>query len=166
MTFLLSLIAPPLIIIFALSKTPLIIAFMVLAIALMVSFFTFIYLPTSWFSFILFLIFIGAMIIIFIYVSSLASNDFTLTSMTPSWLLILSLSLTGSLILFAGQDYTSHASSSAILDFRVITPIAYKLYSPYVLYMSLFIIIYLLVALIVVAKNSSWSSGALRALKP
>lgn len=166
MVILLSLTAPPLIILFALSKTPLIIAFTVLAIAFIVSFFTFIYLPTSWFSFLLFLVFIGAVIIIFIYVSSLASNDFILLSVAPFWVFILWGSFTGTLILLANSNYTGHTSSSTLLDFRVVSPIAYKLYSPYVLYISLFIITYLLIALIVVAKNSAWSSGALRALKP
>nr|YP_009686641.1 NADH dehydrogenase subunit 6 [Gammarus lacustris]QDS78460.1 NADH dehydrogenase subunit 6 [Gammarus lacustris] len=149
------------------SKTPLTMAALIILQAFMVSFITFMFLLSSWFSFILFMVFISAMMVIFVYVSSLASNDFFTA---PSPYLLLILFSVPFVIIFMALVPTSvpNQSHSQIFlsDLHLGSMVTYKLYSSYILATTIFLIIYLLVALIVVAKNSSSSKGALRALNP
>nr|DAZ91353.1 TPA_asm: ND6 [Gammarus chevreuxi] len=149
---------------FIFSKTPLMMAMIIIAQAVMVSFITFMFLPTSWFSFILFMVFVSAMMIIFVYVSSLASNDFfTSTGPSVALSLVASLALTVLFFLSPALPALTPYSESTLTDLGLASVTAYKLYAPYILLVTLFLIIYLLVALIVVAKNSSTKKGALRA---
>lgn len=163
MTFIASLLSVQLSVLFIALNTPLIIAAIITTQAILVSFSTYSISLTSWFSFILFLVFIRAIIIIFVYVSSLASNEFfnsyTPTTTHHALLIILSFILL----------YTTLTPMSANM-FSILTltdanlgPTAtYKIFTSYTLNISLILITYLLISLIAVAKISSYLKGPLR----
>lgn len=152
---------------FIFSKTPLIIALVIIVQAIIIASCTFTIFYTSWFSFILFIIFIRAIIIIFVYVSSLASNDF-FASAVSSFTFAFITTATITILFYLNKPTHNYIQYSQLnlSDIELGATTAYKLYAPYVLFVVIFLIVYLLVALIVVAKNSSRSQGALRALKP
>nr|YP_009478337.1 NADH dehydrogenase subunit 6 [Gammarus roeselii]AVP50042.1 NADH dehydrogenase subunit 6 [Gammarus roeselii] len=147
---------------FLFSSAPLIMAFTLVTQTILVSVVTFLIMPTSWFSFILFMIFISAMMVIFVYVSSLAHNEF----LSPRWTSYSAfLMLTMTILLVAlSQNMYSHQSHNyvSMSDLSLGSMSTYKLYAPYLSTISIFMIIYLLVALIAVAKNSSYNKGPLR----
>nr|YP_007626976.1 NADH dehydrogenase subunit 6 [Anopheles farauti No. 4]AFO73363.1 NADH dehydrogenase subunit 6 [Anopheles farauti No. 4]AFO73376.1 NADH dehydrogenase subunit 6 [Anopheles farauti No. 4] len=85
-------------IIFMQMKHPLSMGLMLLIQTVLTCLITGIYVKTFWFSYVLFLIFLGGMLILFIYVTSLSSNE--MFSMSFSLLLISSMLISISLILF------------------------------------------------------------------
>nr|QFQ01328.1 NADH dehydrogenase subunit 6 [Acanthephyra smithi] len=122
---------------------------------------------SMWFSYILFLIFLGAMLVLFIYVASLASNESFTFSPTLS-ILILVLSLFGSMFilldpLLTSLKLSSEASylSAETLFFSTQANLSF-IYNPSSMNLTLFIIMYLLLTLIVVVKITSTFFGPLR----
>nr|YP_010926816.1 NADH dehydrogenase subunit 6 [Procletes levicarina]WKF54323.1 NADH dehydrogenase subunit 6 [Procletes levicarina] len=120
-----------------------------------------------WFSYILFLIFLGAMLVLFIYVASLASNEsFSLSIPTMSLIL---LSMT-TLPLFMVMDpflpsLKQTIESSFLSSIQLMNSVQYNLsmiYNPCSMNLTLFIILYLLLTLIVVVKITSTFFGPLR----
>nr|APL97245.1 NADH dehydrogenase subunit 6 [Garjajewia cabanisii] len=151
---------------FLFSKTPLMMALLIVTQTVVVTLSIYIFLSTSWLSFILFMILVSAMMVIFVYVSSLASNDFLAlpNAMGVTYASFLLLLMLSAYLMLTKQD--SHANSQSNLSDMDLGPmISYKLYAPNTSPLTMFLIIYLLVALIVVAKISMTSKGALRALK-
>nr|QHO05174.1 NADH dehydrogenase subunit 6 [Rimicaris variabilis] len=122
---------------------------------------------SMWFSYILFLIFLGAMLVLFIYVASLASNEAFFTSMTLT---------TGSLLLFLLGSMswmldpllpllktTIESSFLETSQFLLSTQATLSMiYNPSSVNLTLFIILYLLLTLIVVVKITSTFFGPLR----
>nr|YP_009176764.1 NADH dehydrogenase subunit 6 [Anopheles punctulatus]AFO73389.1 NADH dehydrogenase subunit 6 [Anopheles punctulatus]AFO73402.1 NADH dehydrogenase subunit 6 [Anopheles punctulatus]AFO73415.1 NADH dehydrogenase subunit 6 [Anopheles punctulatus]AFO73428.1 NADH dehydrogenase subunit 6 [Anopheles punctulatus]AFO73480.1 NADH dehydrogenase subunit 6 [Anopheles punctulatus] len=88
--------------IFMQMKHPLSMGLMLLTQTFLTCLITGIYVKTFWFSYILFLIFLGGMLILFIYVTSLSSNE--MFSMSFSLLLISSVMILISLIMFFYLD--------------------------------------------------------------
>nr|YP_009339315.1 NADH dehydrogenase subunit 6 [Pallaseopsis kessleri]APL97205.1 NADH dehydrogenase subunit 6 [Pallaseopsis kessleri] len=149
-----------------LSKPPLMMALLITAQTALVSLSMYLLMPTSWMSFVLLMILVSAMMVIFVYVSSLASNEFvalpkywamSTTATLSVWLLL------GYLFLYTKKSQACSHSSMWDTD---LTPIlTHKLYEPYASTLTIFLIIYLLLALIVVAKISVTLKGSLRAMK-
>jgi len=116
---------------------------------------------TSWFSFILFLVFIGGLIVLFIYIARLASNEIfkfeiSLEELLPK--LIIFTTFLRLIILNLNQQNTKYiAYSPKILIF--------KLYSleNFTLIISCFF--YLLLALIIIVSIIKIKEGPLRSLK-
>nr|YP_009002473.1 NADH dehydrogenase subunit 6 [Ranina ranina]AIK66990.1 NADH dehydrogenase subunit 6 [Ranina ranina]BAO48229.1 NADH dehydrogenase subunit 6 [Ranina ranina] len=119
-----------------------------------------------WFSYILFLIFLGGMLVLFIYVASLASNEpffFSFTSFLSFMLVLISLSL---LLLFLDPLslptlFLAAPSSLTLLPSSTPHMILW-LYNNPSMGFTLFIIVYLLLTLIVVVKITSLFKGPLR----
>nr|YP_002587083.1 NADH dehydrogenase subunit 6 [Penaeus stylirostris]ACA47128.1 NADH dehydrogenase subunit 6 [Penaeus stylirostris] len=119
-----------------------------------------------WFSYILFLIFLGAMLVLFIYVASLASNE--------SFSFSGSLFLTASFITFAGLMMvfvdplllnTPMSIQQSSLTNNHLTSTQFLLNSIYnytTMNLTLFIVLYLLLTLIVVVKITNTFFGPLR----
>nr|DAZ91365.1 TPA_asm: ND6 [Pandorites podoceroides] len=152
-------------IMFLLATTPLMLATLIILIVCMVAIFTYSLTTTSWLSFIFFMLFISAMMIIFIYVASLASNEFITTSMPLPFVFIFLFSflfLNPSTLL---EDLTFFSVSTSITDATLTPNLMMKIYTPYISILSMFMIIYLFVALVVVAKNSSISKSPMRSYK-
>nr|UBD09525.1 NADH dehydrogenase subunit 6 [Leptodius exaratus] len=118
-----------------------------------------------WFSYILFMIFLGGMLVLFIYVASLASNEmfsFSLMTFFTYSTIILSLSLvTFFLDPLSISAYSALPSSS--ISNPLTTPfIVSWIYNSPSMGFTLFIIIYLLITLVVVVKIVNLFKGPLR----
>lgn len=104
-------------------------------------------LKISWFSYILFLIFLGGLIVLFIYITSLASNEAIAinSSKTPIYFILI-------LLLIAGASFSLNPQ----LKFNTITleplQIIYSVSSVTLISVSM---IYLLLTLIIVVKITS-----------
>ncbi|BFM98439.1 NADH dehydrogenase subunit 6 (mitochondrion) [Sergentomyia squamirostris] len=125
---------------------------------------------TFWFSYILFLTFLGGMLVLFIYVTSLASNEmFTFSSKNLIIVLYLSaifiittLFIDKSLFL----NLFNNKEMNSIFNFSIIMKENYlnlnKLYS-YPMNLTLILMVnYLLLTLIIIVKMTDFNSGPLR----
>nr|YP_010625181.1 NADH dehydrogenase subunit 6 [Atyopsis moluccensis]WBG72621.1 NADH dehydrogenase subunit 6 [Atyopsis moluccensis] len=122
---------------------------------------------TTWFSYILFLIFLGAMLVLFIYVASLAPNEsFSLSPLLTATLLgiiFLGMSLMIMDPLMAPNLPISEGSTiSASQTVQNFPASLSTLYNPPTMNLTLFIIMYLLLTLIVIVKITSTHFGPLR----
>nr|YP_008815648.1 NADH dehydrogenase subunit 6 [Dinocras cephalotes]AGZ03524.1 NADH dehydrogenase subunit 6 [Dinocras cephalotes] len=121
-----------------------------------------------WFSYILFLVFLGGLLVLFIYVTSLASNEMFSLSMFS--LMISTLTFTTALILLYFSDSLLLTHSIQNTDMTPLTwgdqmeeaPSLMKLYNPSTSLITLMLVLYLLLTLIVVVKITKISSGPLR----
>nr|YP_009104691.1 NADH dehydrogenase subunit 6 [Damithrax spinosissimus]AIT75858.1 NADH dehydrogenase subunit 6 [Damithrax spinosissimus] len=118
-----------------------------------------------WFSYILFLIFLGGMLVLFIYVASLASNEFFKFSLSLFLFFIFFLTLTALIFLISDSIFlttpNSTPPSNPVLHTSTMFIISW-IYSPSLMKTTLFIIFYLLFTLIVVVKITNLFKGPLR----
>nr|YP_009407054.1 NADH dehydrogenase subunit 6 [Typhlatya arfeae]ASA39603.1 NADH dehydrogenase subunit 6 [Typhlatya arfeae] len=124
-------------------------------------------LKTTWFSYILFLIFLGAMLVLFIYVASLAPNE----PLSLSYMMI-TLMITGiilsTLTVVLDPFLMSYPilNGSSILEFpnnfNFTNLSLYTMYNMTSMKMTLFLILYLLLTLVVVVKITATHFGPLR----
>nr|YP_009459839.1 NADH dehydrogenase subunit 6 [Sinopotamon yaanense]AUT14011.1 NADH dehydrogenase subunit 6 [Sinopotamon yaanense] len=117
-----------------------------------------------WFSYTLFLIFLGGMLVLFIYIASLASNEFfymPLTSIMFPVLILIFFSCFFYLdpILISSSSNLPNSSINSYLSIAHTTNWIFNIPS---MYFTLFIISYLLLALLVVVKIINLFKGPLR----
>lgn len=118
-----------------------------------------------WFSYILFIIFLGGILVLFIYVASLASNEifsFSLITFLTYRFIILFLS---SLFFFIDPISTPNLSSlpTSSINNQLSTPFIIRwIYNSPSIIFTLFIILYLLLTLVVVVKIINLFKGPLR----
>ena len=119
-----------------------------------------------WFSYILFIIFLGGILVLFIYVASLASNEFfnfSYSALLVSILIIIFLTLlsmvTDPLIT---SSFKSSISLSSYNSFTSTPYIIRWIYRNTIINLTLFIILYLLLTLLVVVKITNLFKGPLR----
>nr|YP_008239003.1 NADH dehydrogenase subunit 6 [Pachygrapsus crassipes]AGO20491.1 NADH dehydrogenase subunit 6 [Pachygrapsus crassipes] len=117
-----------------------------------------------WVSYILFLVFLGGMLVLFIYVASIASNEpfFFVTSLSSLIFFVFLLSMS---CIFVDALLVLMPSSlpSSSLDFSTSTPFIISwIYNTPSMSFTIFIISYLLLMLIVVVKIVSLFKGPLR----
>nr|YP_010489361.1 NADH dehydrogenase subunit 6 [Lauridromia dehaani]UWM10775.1 NADH dehydrogenase subunit 6 [Lauridromia dehaani] len=120
-----------------------------------------------WFSYILFLIFLGGMLVLFIYVASIASNENFLFSMSLFILISFLIFLLSLGLIFLDPLLTpnmmSAPESSIFMPYLTSTPNFINwLYSPPSMMFTLFIICYLLLTLFVVVKVTNMFLGPMR----
>lgn len=121
----------------------------------------------SWFSYILFIIFLGATLVLFIYVASLAPNEIITLSDKLSTLIIFPVFMIP-LFIIIDQLILSikvHTEISSLLKLQIpSSPLAELsiIYNPPISNTTTFIIIYLLITLLIVVKLTSTSYGPLR----
>nr|URX53483.1 NADH dehydrogenase subunit 6 [Kalotermitidae sp. 5 AB-2022a] len=114
-----------------------------------------------WFQYILFMVFIGGMLVLFIYVTSLASNEmFSLSTKMVTF------SLMASAVALAIKDWTTlnnkEMTSHETMLSSEITTMTTKLYSQPNGMMTILMALYLFLTLIVVVKITNISKGPLR----
>lgn len=120
-----------------------------------------------WFSYILFLIFLGGILVLFIYVTSLASNEMFKPSMI-SLLVIVIVSLSRTIFLLLDPIVLSQNNlikiRSFIIDFHYCKDIELvnTIYNSTNMNMTIFMVFYLLLTLIVVVKITDRFFGPLR----
>nr|YP_009512578.1 NADH dehydrogenase subunit 6 [Hymenopenaeus neptunus]AXJ93145.1 NADH dehydrogenase subunit 6 [Hymenopenaeus neptunus] len=119
-----------------------------------------------WFSYILFLIFLGAMLVLFIYVASLASNEAFSFSGSLSLLIIATIMMSSLLLIIDPLMINSPSflsQSSIQTNIYSSTPALLSIiYNNTTMNLTLFIILYLLLTLIVVVKITNTFFGPLR----
>lgn len=119
-----------------------------------------------WFSYILFLVFLGGILVLFIYVASLASNESFSFSLTTFLFSIRLVSLFIFVLLFLDPLIISPNSSSlstSSLKYYLSTPIIINwIYNTPSIIFTIFIVSYLLLILIVVVKIVNLFKGPLR----
>nr|YP_009116479.1 NADH dehydrogenase subunit 6 [Cherax bicarinatus]AJD80507.1 NADH dehydrogenase subunit 6 [Cherax bicarinatus] len=126
--------------------------------------------PSFWFSYILFLIFLGGMLILFIYVSSLASNEAFKIHLKSSLLVIFSIPFS-SILIFSDPLYlTSKFFSSPLflaLESKTnLTSLSTSpIYSLPSFPLTTLVILYLLLTLIVIVNIINIASSPLRPSK-
>nr|AVN68115.1 NADH dehydrogenase subunit 6 [Carbrunneria paramaxi] len=115
-----------------------------------------------WFSYILFLIFIGGMLILFIYITSLASNEMFLFS---SKMLIKSMITTLMMVILLKSFYFIYYNQDTSNLMFINNPLMYslnKLYNQYTNIITILLASYLFLTLIVVVKITNIFKGPLR----
>nr|AST10255.1 NADH dehydrogenase subunit 6 [Leucochrysa pretiosa] len=132
-------------------------------ISLLCSYMTYSY----WFSYILFLIMLGGMLVLFLYVTSLANNElfsFNLFNLLSMMILI----FISSILLFFNDKLIWFINNSDTVNFNFnlleneINLI--KLYNNPTMNMTMMMIIYLFLTLIIVVKITNFNKGPLRQL--
>nr|QXU57685.1 NADH dehydrogenase subunit 6 [Cherax cairnsensis] len=126
--------------------------------------------PSFWFSYILFLIFLGGMLILFIYVSSLASNEPFKMSPSLISMVIFTTLLALPITLLDPMLLTSKFYNSSVFLFlnnkiNSVYLSTSTIYSSPSILLTIFMISYLLLTLIVVVKIINISSSPLRPMK-
>jgi NADH-ubiquinone oxidoreductase chain 6 len=149
MTLLLSLILP-IILILAFAETPIVIGLTILMMALILAQ-TFAFSISSWYGFIIFLIYVGGILIIFSYFISLSSNN--RTNLLPKNFLI----LLPSLVLFFIIFNTISINININYSFNI-----HSLYKTNYYPILLFLILILLFIMLVIIKIVSQSKGPIR----
>nr|URX53600.1 NADH dehydrogenase subunit 6 [Bifiditermes mutubae] len=117
-----------------------------------------------WFQYVLFMVFIGGMLVLFIYVASLASNE--MFSLSTKMLMMTAVTITISTTI---KDWTT-SNSKEMMMFNMamdneITMMTSKLYNQPNGWLTIFMAMYLLMTLIVVVKITNISKGPLRQMK-
>nr|YP_009535652.1 NADH dehydrogenase subunit 6 [Grammodes geometrica]AYI69518.1 NADH dehydrogenase subunit 6 [Grammodes geometrica] len=129
---------------------------------------------TYWFSYILFLTFLGGLLVLFIYVSSIASNELFKPSFNAKLLLFISVSLLLlTQIIFINNLFWMNLSFNSDMDNFHSLSLFFnndnkinlsKLYNNQTFMMMLMLIIYLFITLIAVVKITNIFYGPLRSM--
>nr|ADW83158.1 NADH dehydrogenase subunit 6 [Boreus elegans] len=124
---------------------------------------------TFWFSYILFLIFLGGMLVLFIYMTSLASNEifsFSMNNMTTS-IMIIYITLMFLMLLdpFYWNTYFNNLDKLNMLNNFIMNNnmiMLTKIYNPPTSFITLLLANYLFLTLIIVVKITNIFYGPLR----
>nr|YP_009695024.1 NADH dehydrogenase subunit 6 [Abscondita terminalis]QEJ81523.1 NADH dehydrogenase subunit 6 [Abscondita terminalis]QRG30026.1 NADH dehydrogenase subunit 6 [Abscondita terminalis] len=161
MTLLLMMIT--LSILFMLVSHPLSMGMILLTQTLMIAAWTGFMSMNFWYSYILFIVMVGGMLILFIYMTSVASNEKFLYSNLMTIIMIMMFMA----LIFLKKDQLFILMNSMNYDLMMKNNLTFKMsLNKFIMYpmmiMSLTIIIYLLIALIAVSKITNMKSGPLR----
>nr|ALO76566.1 NADH deshydrogenase subunit 6 [Urodontus sp. URO01] len=118
-----------------------------------------------WYSYILFLIMIGGMLILFIYMTSIASNEkFKISK--PVFLYILSFFSTNMILMFIEPTLISHFKKLEDMNLFLINLMEYQITNKFLYlpmnFLFIIIITYLLISLIAIVKITDKPFGPLR----
>uniref|UniRef100_A0AAU7B9V7 NADH-ubiquinone oxidoreductase chain 6 n=1 Tax=Micropathus cavernicola TaxID=3073456 RepID=A0AAU7B9V7_9ORTH len=155
--------------IFMISNHPMMMMFLIIMQTLMICFLTGFISQSFWFSYILFLVFLGGMLVLFIYITSLASNE--MFSMQPKHLLFITLPML-TLMFFLidpflilpnsyNNDMTSFLTNS-VNFYSEMNLSLNKLYNKSNNTITLLLVLYLFLTLIMVVKITNIFQGPLR----
>lgn len=150
---------------FSLINHPLAIGLILLIQTLTISLFTGIFRSSYWFSYILFLVFMGGILVLFIYVTSLASNEIFSISRKGFIIatIVLSISLSSAIIIDSFTFNILHESLNFNNNRETCVRInLIKLYTYPSSLLTLVLVVYLLLTLIVVVKITNVQEGPLR----
>nr|YP_010636369.1 NADH dehydrogenase subunit 6 [Cyphocaris challengeri]WBQ48839.1 NADH dehydrogenase subunit 6 [Cyphocaris challengeri] len=145
-------------------STPIMMAINITILVLLVSLISSMFLYSTWLPFILLMIFITGMMIILLYVSSLATNNKHFTMPVFNYIGITFLFLT----MLLPINYFTPSNNFSFLNNTMLTSTAslvYKLFSPQMMIITMLMMTYLLIALFVVVKNVSNNTYPLRLKK-
>nr|CTP93717.1 NADH dehydrogenase subunit 6 [Pseudoniphargus gorbeanus] len=147
------------------SNSPLLLSIIIIlqtiTIAIMLTLFT----VSSWFSFMLLMVYLSGMMIVFIYVSSVASNELFYMDKYNYMFVLMFIPLI--IMMMPNMENTqSEVTSTLTMNYTSATITkTIKLFSKSLYLMTIMLIIYILLTMIMVMKNSSFSTGPLRSHK-
>nr|YP_010024745.1 NADH dehydrogenase subunit 6 [Pseudothemis zonata]QOQ35030.1 NADH dehydrogenase subunit 6 [Pseudothemis zonata] len=150
---------------FSSMKHPMNMGLMLLLQTLMMAILTGMMSYTSWFSYILFLVFLGGMLVLFIYMTSIASNEFfnkstysILFIIIVSTMLLLMMMLMDPLMISmpSMQEYMNQATDSKMT--------MTTLYNNPSSIITVFMVMYLFLTLIIIVSITKFNKGPLRAI--
>nr|YP_010312439.1 NADH dehydrogenase subunit 6 [Pieris napi napi]ULF46720.1 NADH dehydrogenase subunit 6 [Pieris napi napi] len=154
------------------STHPLSMGLMILFQTLLLSLILGMYINTYWFSYILFLIFLGGLLVLFIYVSSIASNEMMNFSLKMKSFFMLMIFTMMILFIFKMKNYLNfmdnfindemNSMNNYFMFFNENKIKLSKLYNSQTFLMIMMIIIYLFITLIAVIKITNIFFGPLR----
>nr|QFX74488.1 NADH dehydrogenase subunit 6 [Cryptopygus antarcticus travei] len=131
------------------SSHPVLLMTFILSQTMIVCLISWLYLSVSWFAFVLFLIFLGGLMVLFIYITSLASNE--MMKIEAKNFLATLIFLASSLLM---MSYFMNSQSTENSIFNSTTKNFFSMYSASASFLILASMIYLLLTLIVVVKIS------------
>lgn len=135
---------------------PLTIGLILIIQTLIIAFFSRLFLPSFWFSYILILVFIGGLLVLFVYVSTLASNEqINLTPPYPFVAISLLIFLSFFFLWNPRKIFTLTDNNQLDYSFSWMFSIPF-------ISLSFFLIIYLFFVLIAIVKITKFWGGALR----
>nr|YP_010946580.1 NADH dehydrogenase subunit 6 [Margattea concava]WGO57298.1 NADH dehydrogenase subunit 6 [Margattea concava] len=141
---------------------PLVLGFILLTQTISVSLITGMMSQTFWFSYILFLIFVGGMLVLFIYMASLASNEMISFSSKIMSMLLLTMIII-SMMMKNIQNSLYLQDSSIFMDMNIsVTDQLMKFYNKPTHMITIMLGSYLFLSLIAVVKITNISMGPLR----
>nr|AJW76300.1 NADH dehydrogenase subunit 6 [Mesocapnia arizonensis] len=149
---------------------PLAMGMMLLLQTLLICLLTGVMTQSFWFSYVLFLVFLGGMLVLFIYVTSLASNEMFSLSLKMMVFSFVPISLVGIFWLFTDSSLwlsnllnndTLNMTDIMLYQEAAVTPLL-KLYNQPTSFITLMLVLYLFLTLIAVVKITSISYGPLR----
>nr|WHL46845.1 NADH dehydrogenase subunit 6 [Aphaenomurus interpositus] len=141
---------------FLCSSHPIMMMIIIIAQTLTLCLMLWMFISMSWFSYIMFLIFLGGIMVLFIYISSLASNEkFKMEKKD----IIKSMILMMFFIIFFIFSSNNQNTKINKIEF---TETIFKLFSNLIMNMTLFSMIYLLITLVAVVKVTAFMKGPLR----
>nr|YP_009948022.1 NADH dehydrogenase subunit 6 [Anthalia sp. YD3030]QOH97190.1 NADH dehydrogenase subunit 6 [Anthalia sp. YD3030] len=157
-------------IIFMQMNHPLAMGLMLLIQTLLICLITGLMTKTFWFSYVLFLIFLGGMLVLFIYVTSLASNEMFSFSINLLFMMTMLFTLISLLIILLDKNmFISFFSNNEMTEMWNMNMIIQenslnlnKLYNYPMNIMTFLLINYLLITLIVIVKITNMFYGPLR----
>nr|BDE56969.1 NADH dehydrogenase subunit 6 [Luciola parvula] len=144
---------------------PLSMGMMLLTQTLLISMWTGFLSMNFWYSYILFIIMVGGMLILFIYMTSVASNE-KFSYMKMLMIIMILMTMTSIILMIKDQLYTCMDSMSLeMINFKnkfLFKLSLNKFYMMPMMLISMSVIIYLLMAMIAVVKITNLKSGPLR----
>nr|QZP41273.1 NADH dehydrogenase subunit 6 [Geoscapheus dilatatus] len=149
-------------ILFTQMNHPLAMGLILLIQTIMISMITGLSTQSFWFSYMLFLIFIGGMLVLFIYITSLASNEMFIMSTKLLYLMMMMMPL---LVFLMKMNFLKLTNQESLMFLMInnSTPLPLlKLYSYPTGTLTILMAIYLLITLIAVVKIINIFSGPLR----
>nr|QZP40948.1 NADH dehydrogenase subunit 6 [Geoscapheus dilatatus] len=149
-------------ILFTQMNHPLAMGLILLMQTIMISMITGLSTQSFWFSYVLFLIFIGGMLVLFIYITSLASNEMFIMSTKLLYLMAI---ITPLLVFLLKMNFLNLTNQEYLMFLTInnSTPLPLlKLYNYPTGLLTIMMAIYLLITLIAVVKITNIFSGPLR----
>nr|UUJ36937.1 NADH dehydrogenase subunit 6 [Epeorus sp. 05 ZXM-2022a] len=124
--------------------------------------------PSFWFSYVLFLVFLGGMLVLFIYVTSLASNEmFSISAQTMFFSSLFILSMLGfsyfnDPVLWSPSNFSDQAQLLGWSDSQPTLNLLIKLYNNPTHLLTLLLVLYLFLTLVAVVTITQIFEGPLR----
>nr|AYN73233.1 NADH dehydrogenase subunit 6 [Kosciuscola tristis] len=122
-----------------------------------------------WLSYILFLTFLGGMLVLFIYITSIASNEMfkpksitLIISMVTSIIIMISLIIIDKMMFLDFFKNTENTNISVSINFQEMTLSLEKLYNNPTFTITMMMMIYLFLALLAVVKITNINQGPIR----
>nr|YP_009743833.1 NADH dehydrogenase subunit 6 [Amplypterus mansoni]QIE12589.1 NADH dehydrogenase subunit 6 [Amplypterus mansoni] len=150
---------------------PLSMGFMILTQTLLTCLLSGMFIKTYWFSYILFLTFLGGLLVLFIYVSSIASNEmfFMSNNLKKIFLLFIFMLIITQILFFKNLNWMNLNNNSEMNNFFNFMFFnnenkinLNKLYNNYSSMLTMLLIIYLFITLIAIVKITNIFYGPLR----